>query len=84
MHYHSINGEAPVRLTNELVMTADAHNFHIRSAINGNVKVPKPHTELFRNSFEYRGPMLWNSLPPELKDMSNIDVFKNVCKKKYF
>ena len=82
--HRCINGEAPVRLTNELVMTADAHNFHTRAAINGNVKVPKPHTELFRNSFKYRGPMLWNSLPPELKNISNIDVFKNVYKKIYF
>ena len=64
--HRCINGQAPSRLINELVMTEDSHDCNTRSAANHDIKVPKPNIELFRNSLRYRGAVLWNNLPPEL------------------
>ena len=43
--YKCINELAPVRLINEIVMTADIHWYPTRAAQHGNVHVPKPNIE---------------------------------------
>ena len=82
--YKCINGKAPSRLVNELVMVSDTHDRSTRLAHSNNLYVPKPNCELFRNSFRYQGPVLWNSLPSEIKEASNIDCFKRMHKNHYF
>ena len=82
--YRCIYEQAPIRLINELVMITDSHERNTRSAAHLNVKIPKPNVELFRNSLRYRGALLWNSLPSELKTATNVDVFKYRYKKLFF
>ena len=82
--YRCVNEEAPVRLINELVMTADTHDFPTRSASQGNVQIPEPKVELFRQSFRYQGALLWNKLPSELKNVNDIATFKYMYKKLFF
>ena len=53
--YKCIRRNAPVRLTNELIMTADTHDCNTRASTRGVLQVPKPSSELFRNSFRYKG-----------------------------
>ena len=38
-------------------------------------------SETGRNSLRYRGPLIWNSLPNELKKFQNITTFKSNIKK---
>lgn len=38
-------------------------------------QVPRPRTELFKRSFEYRAPSLFNSLPPSVKSSHRLCVF---------
>ena len=45
--------------------------------------VPFPNTERFKKSIVYRGPIVWNSLPPYLKSIENRSSF-NVSLKSYF
>lgn len=40
-----------------------------------------PNSTKFKQSFAYYGNMLWNSLPPNLRLISNLDVFKKQLKK---
>ena len=53
MMFKCINGLAPLRLTNELSVISDAHSANTRASSNGNILVPMPHVEQFRNSFKY-------------------------------
>ena len=82
--YKCVNETAPIRLIDELVMTADVHSYPTRAANNGDVLLPKPNNELFRQSFKYRSAMLWNALPQDLKNASSIDEFKYLYKKHSF
>ena len=73
MMFKCINGLAPLRVTNELSVISDAHSANTRASSNGNILVPMPHVEQFRNSFKYRGAVLWNSLPRDIREAQNID-----------
>ena len=53
--YKCIKGNAPVLLTNELIMTADTHDCNAKASAGGVLQVLKPSSELFRNSFRYKG-----------------------------
>ena len=83
MMFKCINGLAPLRLTNELSVIGDAHSANTRASSNGNILVPMPHVEQFRNSFKYRGAVLWNTLPRDIREAQNIDEFKYRYRKHY-
>ena len=44
------------------------------------LKVDRFKMEVGRNSFRYRGSVLWNALPYELKQVNNTNHFKNKLK----
>ena len=81
--YKCMNGAAPHRLIDELVMTCDTHELTTRSATNGSLQIPKPNNELFRNSLLYQGSLLWNSLPPEIQNAPDILSFKKLYKSRF-
>ena len=39
------------------------------------LNIPQANTEAFKKSFSYSGPLLWNSLPNELKDIEFLKLF---------
>ena len=82
--YKCINEAAPIRLINELVMTADVHSYPTRAATQGDVHVPKPNNELYRQSFKYRSAIVWNPLPHDIKNAPNINEFKYLYKIHFF
>ena len=67
---------APIRLINGVVVTADVHSYPSRAAQHGDVHVPKPNIELYRQSFKYRAAVLWNDLLQDIKNAPYIDEFK--------
>ena len=82
--YKCINEVAPIRLINEVIMTADVHSYPTRAAQHGDVQVPKPNIELHRQSFKYRAAVLWKELPQYIKNAPYIDEFKYLYKKHFF
>ena len=82
--YRCIHGYAPVRLCNEIEMFYDRHGFNTRNSDSLNVVLPKPNTELFKQSFRYSGPQKWNSLPNELQNYHTLSSFKRYYKQKFF
>ena len=71
--YHTLLAVYRVRHTNEpeylyQVLSRENHNGHI---IMKNVQL-----SLYRNSFIFRGALLWNKLPKKLRMISQKDVFK--------
>ena len=84
MMYKCIHGTAPVHLLNKLVMSSDTHDRTTRSSLNGDIQIPQPKLEIFRNSFKYQSAITWNSLPAHLKQAPDIDEFKRQYKSYYF
>ena len=75
--YLSLNKKNPKFMWN--MFEKNPRNYLLRN--NNLVKIPKPKTESFGyRSLKFRGPMLWNSLPPEIKSSDNIFILKKIIK----
>jgi len=79
-----IHKNALIRLTNDTVFTADSHDISTRASINGVLQVPQPNCKIFKTSFKYQSARFWNSLPPELRTISDLNDFKFMYKNLYF
>ena len=66
------NGNAPEKISSRFIVNHYRHN-HLYS-------LPRPRNNLFKTSFLYSGGDLWNKLPTDLKNISNIDTFKTRLK----
>ena len=82
--YKCINDIAPVRISNEITKVSDTHDVNTRLANTDDLYIPEPKCELFRHSFRYYGPSLWNTLPQALRESPSIDSFKYNYKMQYF
>ena len=82
--YKCLNDMAPTRIMNEINKASDTHDVNTRLANTDDLYIPEPNCELFRHSFRYYGPSLWNGLPQALRDSPSIDAFKYNYKLQYF
>ena len=55
--------------------TSNVHSHNLRNS-ELNYYVPRPRTESAKGSLHYRGSVLWNKVPSEIKNLSSINVFK--------
>ena len=62
-------------------------NFHFVNDLNhyvtrntNNLHVPKPNIDMFRQSFAYTGPSLYNSIPKEIMESDSLCKFKKGLK----
>ena len=74
--YKCINNPAPDYLCNLFDMNTNSNVYSLRSSAKGNLFVPKPNSNFMKQTFHYSGTILWNSLPPYLKLIQDIDLFK--------
>ena len=49
----------------------------LRSTASSNYIPPRPRKEIFKQSIMYSGPIIWNSLPLELKSLNTVNSFHN-------
>ena len=49
--------------------------YNLRDSEN-KLNVPLPRTNYYRNSFNYNGATLWNSLPCDIRNIESLGVFK--------
>ena len=54
------------------------HTHKTRFAINKCLSLPKPRTAYLKNSLSYSGVLLWNSIPPHIRNCTTIDSFKRM------
>ena len=78
--FKCLNNLAPEYLSNSLKYTHELHPHNTRHASNLNLNIPKPKTSTFMNSFSYQGPLIWNTLPTNIRDSNNIQTFKTHLK----
>ena len=74
--YKCINNSAPDYLCNLFDMNTNSNIYSLRSFAKGNLFVPRPNSNFMKRTFHYSGTILWNSLPPNLKLIQDIDLFK--------
>ncbi|MCU7800226.1 MAG: hypothetical protein KZQ70_08805 [gamma proteobacterium symbiont of Lucinoma myriamae] len=80
--YKIVNNIAPVYLSDMFQMRGNNINdttVNLRSMSNKNFIIPKPNTNLFKNSLSYSGAIVWNSIPPDFKKATNINSFASKC-----
>ena len=82
--YKCIHGDAPVWLTNQILMACEYHDVNTRNASQMNVIVPKPKVDFFRKSLQYQGATVWNHLPLHVKESSSLHSFKKMYKQLFF
>lgn len=47
----------------------------LRSVSNQIFYIPKPNISLFKKSLSYSGPVIWNTIPSDIKNSSTINIF---------
>lgn len=55
--------------------------YNTRRAVGNYLNIPRVNLELCRNSVLYRGPLLYNALPDDIKTVNNVNSFKYNLKK---
>ena len=78
--FKSIHGLVPNYLCDEITMQRDIAVRTTRSTINNNVHVPHITLECCTNAFAYRGPVLGNALPENIKKCESLNGFKRCIK----
>ena len=71
-----MNGLYPEGISAMLDSTASVHSYNLRGSSN-NIFIPKPRTEAGKPVFSYRGAVLWNSPPSDLRNQRNLKSFKD-------
>ena len=79
MVYKAINDQVPEYLSVLFNRVSAMTDRTIRNA-NINLRPPRLNTTLAHNCFAYRGALVWNNLPTELKSVKSYDSFKNKLK----
>ena len=74
--FKCVNGLAPTYLSDQITPISDVYQ-NLRSHDQYNILVPKPTTEVYKKSFSYMGPTIWNTLPPQVKFSTSLNLFKN-------
>ena len=68
-----VSGRAPMYLSTTLLINQSSRNSSRK------LNVPIPRIDLFKSSLVYSGPVLWNSLPSELRLL--VSPYPSVFKK---
>jgi len=74
--FKTIRGDAPEYLRSAFTVTSDIHARLLRSSSNSQLYTPKPHLEIYRNTFVCSGSSVWNSLPSYIHNLNSVHHFK--------
>ena len=55
---------------NHLTKVSDIHNHNTRHASKSNFFIPRKRTGSGKQSFSYNGPVVWQSIPPQFKELT--------------
>ena len=74
--YKAVNNLYPNELNTIFESTSQVHSHNLRGSSHS-MFTPRPRTEAGKRSFGYRGAVLWNDLPDEIRSQASIFLFKN-------
>ena len=78
--YKCLNNFAPEYLSSLLTNVSDIQPYLTRAAINNCLALPKPKLSLMKQSFQYFGPSLLNTLSFQLSQSDSLISFKHSLK----
>ena len=79
--YKVVHDMVPQYIKDLFQLRADTVPDTSRSVSNQNFYIPKPNISFFKNSLSYSGPVIWNTIPSDMKNSSPINTFtRNVVK----
>ena len=64
---------------NNISLLSNSHNYDTRSSYNKNCYIPSIRTNIGKTSIKYQGPIVWNSIPNDLKSLSPLLFKKNTA-----
>ncbi len=74
--FKCVNGLAP-KLVSQLIWKYSSKGATTRSAISGDCKPAKRKTAFGKSAFSVKGPQIWNTLPSEIKTLTDYKVCNN-------
>ena len=77
--FKTIRGDALEYLRSSFTFASDIHARLLRSSSNSQLYTPKPHLEIYRNTFVCSGSSVWNSLPSYIHNSNSVQH----CKAQY-
>ena len=67
-------------LQNEFNFTHEIYNHNTRKSCRSNIALPLPKTKFFKRSLLYSGPILWNSLPTDIRNCTVCSILSPVLR----
>ena len=67
-------------LKNKIQYLSDRNPYSLRNVVSEKLHIPTAKTELFKKTFTYSGPKLWNELPFSIWQVSFYNAFKTKLK----
>ena len=74
--FKCMSGEAPNYLSDHFVESVLVHDRTMRHTNNQHLYIPFAHTNYYKNSLSIYGANLWNGIPADIKNVTNICDFK--------
>ena len=69
------NGMSPDYM-HDLFEFQSSGSYTLRSETNSELRLPKFKTNLFKNSLQYSGVIIWNELPINIRKSQSLAIFK--------
>ena len=76
--YKALHNMCPQYL-NDMLQYQTNNVYNMRSTEQRKLPIPKVKYEIFRKSFSYSGPQLWNLLPSRIQHAKSLAEFKKSC-----
>ena len=71
------NGHAPCLRQQFSAQNNNTNDYNLRNYCT-DLSIPKPKKEFLKRSFKYRGAVLWNNLPYQVKSAASMYAFKRI------
>ena len=76
--YLCSKNKIPLRISKQFNLNSSIHNYSTRNSIN--FHIPMIRTLVSKNSIFFKGPMVWKSIPHEIKNSPSLQCFKRKLK----
>ncbi len=85
MMYKSLNGLAPVYMSQIFKYVHESHSRETRTSARSDLYLPSgKHKDIYVNSFAYSGAKIWNDIPRNITNYVSLESFKGAYLRKYF
>ena len=63
-------------MSDMLSYASDINTYVTRHTMSNDLYVPRPRVEIYRQSFQYTGPISYNNIPQDVKESQSLSSFK--------